>query len=359
MTVAVQQPRQKDDTFSKLAKGLQIASSVLGLKDQIFGKELTPEQQKMHDLKMQQTETGVKVDEAQLAELQAKATERENLQKGILTAPQLLSTAGKFKRGEPGAEGSIGTFQTPAGEKFSLIPDQKKESMSTYQREMLGLARLKDVRAELKDEEQKTKTKNESVRKISDAVNKSGILEVTNALEKINKKIGIDIDSDIPGVGLTGVAASLPLVGGVFETMLSDEGKEVRQLVSSVRNAVLKARSGGAVSDGEAARLLEEIGLGPNKTDEQLRIGLRLVRDTLKSKLQNIEAGADPDALSEYRSRKGSISSEEELFQGLEMMIANENKAGVLPGESQAEASGGQMTRQQQLEQRLRELEGQ
>jgi hypothetical protein len=130
------------------------------------------------------------------------------------------------------------------------------------------------------------------VGKLSDKIEKIGFTSLVDSLET-----AIDIVNQKKGIEGVGVGAFKP------DFALSAEGKQLRQAVATVRNSILKARSGGAVTPSEAKRLLEEIGTGKGRTDEQLRNGLRNVVKTFKSKLGNIQSGVRPEALKIFGER--------------------------------------------------------
>lgn len=132
------------------------------------------------------------------------------------------------------------------------------------------------------------------------------LLESTQSLFGNLSSYGLE--DDLPGFGATGMAPSW---------MLSSEGKKLRQDVSSVGNAIIKARSGQAVSNQEAERLANELGysiqgnvLNPlaHKSDEELRIGIGNIMRQLDAKLKNVGTVLTPEALEEYKSRGGPMS---------------------------------------------------
>jgi hypothetical protein len=130
------------------------------------------------------------------------------------------------------------------------------------------------------------------VKSLAKGLDDTGFTGLIDALEKSSSII--NEAEDIPGAGKTG---ALP------ELLLSSKGKKLRQSVATVRNAILKARSGGAVTPSEASRLLEEIGTGKTKTDEQLRTGLQNAIDILKTKVETIQASVRPEAVNIFRQR--------------------------------------------------------
>jgi hypothetical protein len=306
MVVAIQRPKEKEDPIASILKGVQLAAGILNIKE-----------------KIDPTQTPQQIQQAELTDLNIKAAEQKALAtaeaaKGQISPKELIAASDKFERVAVDDERSIGNFHLPNDPTpFGMAPRVKnvEKPMTTFQKESLNLSKLRNIRLDSKDVEQRAKIKNESIRKLGNAILKSGMSESVTALKKIDSMIGgIDGDDDIPGVGGVANMANVPLVGGAAEALLSDEGKEVRQAVGGLRNIILKMRSGGAVTPQEADRLLEEIGQGVFRTDAQLRKGLANVRDTIAAKLGIIEASADPEALAEFADRPNSLTSADPIF---------------------------------------------
>lgn len=159
----------------------------------------------------------------------------------------------------------------------------------------LGNQQMRTARSLRKEQKAETKEIEKDAQKLSDRLDKSGIIDLVDSLETITEIINAN-SNDVPGVGKTSV------VPGLF---LSLEGKRLRQSVGTLRNAILKARSGGAVTPAEAERLLEEIGIGVGRTDEQLKIGISNVIKTFQNKLGNIQGGHRPKAVNLLTERTG------------------------------------------------------
>jgi len=88
--------------------------------------------------------------------------------------------------------------------------------------------------------------------------------------------------TDIPGYG--GVDNMKHMV------LLSQEGKELRTYLARVRNIVLKARSGAAVTDPEMKRFAEELGTAIGGTEEQMIMAYVNLRKGLDRVKNNIMA---------------------------------------------------------------------
>jgi hypothetical protein len=110
-----------------------------------------------------------------------------------------------------------------------------------------------------------------------------------------------EIGKDIEGFGAAG-GSTLP------DILTSTKGVDNRQAVAGLRNAILKARSGGAVTDGEADRMLQELGTGLGRNDENLRVGIANVTQMLQEKLLNVGAGYSPSVRKLYEDNGGTVT---------------------------------------------------
>lgn len=129
----------------------------------------------------------------------------------------------------------------------------------------------------------------------SEVLARSGIPSAVTQLERVHELL--PEKGDAPGYGR--VAGALP------DFMVSQEGEDLRQGVQTLFNIELKDRSGAAVTDQELARLRKEFGQGTWKSEDQLRTGIAQYEARLKEVIRNINAGADPNAISEYSRRGG------------------------------------------------------
>jgi hypothetical protein len=143
----------------------------------------------------------------------------------------------------------------------------------------------------------KEESVNKAVTKFSDTLQKEGIPELEKAISEAEGAIGRYKDGEVPGVGR--------LTGAVPSALLSEEGNDVRQSVAAVRNIVLNARSGAAVTDQELRRLVEELGTGIGQSESALRRGLQKVRDRMDVIKANATAGVSDDVLNTYTERGG------------------------------------------------------
>lgn len=143
----------------------------------------------------------------------------------------------------------------------------------------------------------KEATVDKAVTKLSDTLQKEGIPDLDKAIGDAEGAIGRYKPGDVPGVG--------PVKGALPAFMMSDEGKDVRQALAAVRNIVLSARSGAAVTDQELRRLVEEIGTGAGMTEADARRGLKRIRERFEVVKRNAAAGVSDEVLNTYRDRGG------------------------------------------------------
>jgi len=148
-----------------------------------------------------------------------------------------------------------------------------------------------------KEASRKEEANNKAVTKFSDTIQKEGIPELETAVGLAEGEIAKYKPGTVPGVG--------PAKNIAPDFLMSTEGKSVRQALAQVRNIVLSARSGAAVTDQELRRLVEELGTGAGKTEEDLRRGLKQIRDRVESIKQNSAAGVSDEVLDTYTKRGG------------------------------------------------------
>lgn len=136
-----------------------------------------------------------------------------------------------------------------------------------------------------------------AVEQFSTKLQKDGIPELETAIAGAEGALNRYQPGQVPGVGRVS--------GAVPSALLSGEGNDVRQAVAAVRNIVLNARSGAAVTDQELRRLVEELGTGLGQSEDALRRGLARVRERMEAIKANLAAGVTDDVLTEYQKRGG------------------------------------------------------
>jgi hypothetical protein len=128
---------------------------------------------------------------------------------------------------------------------------------------------------------------------LSEALEKSNILEMSNIFNLVDKQI-LQAKGDIPGIGGT---SNLPAIA------LSKEGVANRQLLSQLQNMTLKDRSGAAVTAPEFDRLKTELGTGAFSTDEQVVNALIRMKQAFDNHAKGIRAGYSDEVNALYDKR--------------------------------------------------------
>lgn len=130
--------------------------------------------------------------------------------------------------------------------------------------------------------------------KLSKRIQDSGLKTLSDSLDQIDQlMVG---ETDIPGYGQTAMSPGL---------FLSKSGKRMRNLVEGLSNIQLKERSGAAVTAQEFKRFLNEFGKGNFKNDEQLKIGLQRLRESVNRDTDTIQRGYDQSVIDDYYSGEG------------------------------------------------------
>lgn len=138
------------------------------------------------------------------------------------------------------------------------------------------------------------KTFDINVRRLSEKMTQLGIPELKNDVQRVSGLLTEYEGKDLPGMGAT---AFLP------NAVLSDEGYEVRQAIATVRNKLLKIRSGAAVTDPEMARLAEELGAKLGGTDREIRLAWPQIVAGVSAIESGISAGYDDDVVQTFDER--------------------------------------------------------
>lgn len=166
---------------------------------------------------------------------------------------------------------------------------------------------LRQSALDLKENEE---TKNR-IEKFSKRLEKSNLPEQINSLNNINKimnNLGGSIyempKKDIPGIGL-GVS-SLP------DILVSGEGVDLRQNITNLSNALLKSRSGAAVSEPEFKRFLKEASTGNFSREADTMKFIKKMADLVQQETGNIES-YDPEIKKAYKDYTGEDLPSEKI----------------------------------------------
>jgi hypothetical protein len=187
----------------------------------------------------------------------------------------------------------------------------EQSELNRLQRNQDILMRMNEAREARKDkkEAQDVAKLDKKVETISKRIETDQVIPKNNALENINsyldRKFNVNLNSnekdlkkvDIEGIGFLG--AMRP------DFLTNKEDVEFRQQVSSLANALLKSRSGAAVTDQEYGRFLKEVGSGNFSTESNLLSGLKKMQRDIEDQNKNIGKIYGKDVLDEYQSRTG------------------------------------------------------
>jgi len=143
------------------------------------------------------------------------------------------------------------------------------------------------------------------------------VLEGTRDLAKDMEEEGLpDLDrqlSDIETIfrkgGVKGFSMVESTIGALTNDSLNqlffgDEANENRQRLSAVANALIKSRAGMAQTLSEERRVINEMGRGVFRSEEDVRIGLEGVRGAYEAAMNHILLSYDQDIIKEWRNRQ-------------------------------------------------------
>jgi len=148
------------------------------------------------------------------------------------------------------------------------------------------------------------KSINNDVIKMGDRwIKDANITESEQALVRMEKLIA-KYPNDIPGIDLWEQFASGKILGSIFNTPGGQESLAVMQALGAIKNALLKKRSGAAVTESELKRFTVEVSGGfPN--DSAVRRFIAELRSALNREKEHIEAGFRPAVADRYFRQAG------------------------------------------------------
>lgn len=148
--------------------------------------------------------------------------------------------------------------------------------------------------------------------KFANKLDSSGYSELFQSMNDLNGMVNKYTDDkgnrkDIPGIG---GAHNTPILGAIADAFGSgsyQEAQDNKSVIAAVRNAILKARSGGAVTPQEADRMLQELQLTTTSNQANFVAGVKRLTNRMNSRLQSVFTGASPEVLDAYYSRGGTV----------------------------------------------------
>lgn len=143
-------------------------------------------------------------------------------------------------------------------------------------------------------------------RRLSAALTKAQVPEITSGIDAINAELApyLAEGGNLPGVG--GVANILP--------GFTSDARAMQDRLAKIRNIILKARSGGAVTPAEADRLLQEFSVRTLNTDEDFIRAWQDFTSAYETGIANIYAGYSDPVVEQYNTnlqRQAEVSGPE------------------------------------------------
>lgn len=167
---------------------------------------------------------------------------------------------------------------------------------------------------------QDEKLDRQDTEKLSKRLTADSIPEVVSALNGIDQKLdgGLYSDKAVASLdevaGIDGFVASFKVpftqVVPLENSVIDEKYMPLYQDIAGLRNAYLKLRSGGAVTDPEANRFLAELGQGSIRSGKQLQNGLKRLNEAVRTGLKSIEGGYNPEVVARYKENGGTVSSD-------------------------------------------------
>ena len=148
------------------------------------------------------------------------------------------------------------------------------------------------------------KSINNDVIKMGDRwIKDANITENEQALVRMEKLLA-KYPNDIPGIDLWEQFASGKIMGSIFNTPGGQESLAVMQALGAIKNALLKERSGAAVTESELKRFTVEVsGAFPN--DSAVRRFITELRAAMNREKAHIEGAFRPEVADRYFRQAG------------------------------------------------------
>jgi hypothetical protein len=174
---------------------------------------------------------------------------------------------------------------------------QLQRNISNQQRQEAQAWR--EQQAQEAQERRAAETERKQVTELSKRMEDSPLIEMEQQLKQIREDLAPYAeqggDVDLPGYG--------KFESAIPDWLVSDEGDKLRASVGGLRNAILKARSGGAVTVPEANRLLAELGAAIGQDESLLLRALNNIQETLNQRLQAFYAPYSEDIQKQVRGQ--------------------------------------------------------
>jgi hypothetical protein len=147
------------------------------------------------------------------------------------------------------------------------------------------------------------------VRKFSEAMTRMGVPELKGDVDRVSGLLGPYYEGgEREGEGIEGVGGG----GWKPNRMVGDDAIKLRQGLASVRNKLLKLRSGAAVTDPEMARFAQELveRLDGLSTDRELLLTWPAIVEGVRNVEAGIAAGYDPEVREVFYEQYRELTGE-------------------------------------------------
>jgi hypothetical protein len=191
-----------------------------------------------------------------------------------------------------------------------------KHNLETWKKQLLGLQKAgyfdtdsyKQLQKLVKDTETtnqavETSINNDVIKMGTRWVKDANITETEAALVRMEKLIA-KYPSDIPGIDWWERNVTAKIMGSVLKFPEGEEGVAVVQALSAITNALLKERSGAAVTESELKRFQKEV-QGGFANDAAVRRFISELRAAMDKEKAHIAGGFRPEVRNRYWMQSG------------------------------------------------------
>ena len=148
--------------------------------------------------------------------------------------------------------------------------------------------------------------KEDNIRRLSESVVKADLHAIDADMAALDRTMRPYMDTNTGELKKSGIKG-IPGAGRsrIFDSLTSD-ARQVNQVFSALKNKLLKARSGAAVTSNELDRIEMELGQGVWATDEDFARGIMLLKDYQEVLENHIYGGYSDDVISTFKARASS-----------------------------------------------------
>jgi hypothetical protein len=158
-------------------------------------------------------------------------------------------------------------------------------------RELEGMQQARYGAADKKLEAAEEKLLQKDTISYGKALGAAGIPELRKGINDANKVLSTYEGKGIPGV--------FPGMGMVPNIMKGEEGRKVTTALQGVKNVLLRARSGAAVTEQEYERLQDEM-FGAGATDQSFREAWQYLQNKVEAAESSLAGAYGPDVVNRY-----------------------------------------------------------